>query len=232
MTHRLLPIALLAAAAATTAGCGGGADQGPPAQAAGRAALAGAGYTSDQLEQALLTEPSGYRRAGDPDSGEYGTLAAIQNFDQLQRQVKLDKPRCAAARPGGALDRSVPAAIATFAKKGGSSLTETLLALPDDAAERQVKARVPAGCQTFRTLVGATWSEHEVMEPPPGTLGEGSRTVGVVSTTGGSNTKTWYVVARGRRHLVTISLYGPNATREEAEGLAGQAIEQARRILP
>ncbi|WP_067487924.1 hypothetical protein [Actinomadura hibisca] len=234
MAHRLLPTtAALAALAAALTACGGdGGGPAEPARATGRAALAGTGYTSDQLKEALLRELPGYQRAGEPDSGEYGTRKAIQNFEQLQREVQLDKKSCAAVQAGQKVDKSIPAALATFSKGGSQYVTETLMAMPDDDAEQQVKARVPAGCQTFRTRVGAQWSEHTVVEPPPGTIGAGSRTVGVTTTTGGSNTRTWYVVLRGRRYLATISLYGPTATRAEAEGLARQAHEQAQRILP
>ncbi|GAA4139087.1 hypothetical protein [Actinomadura keratinilytica] len=235
MAHRLLPLAVLTAAAlsATLASCaddGGGAE---PLRTTDRAVPVGTGYTSDQLEQALLTEVSGYERAGEPDSGEYGSLKAIQNFDQLQDQVTLDKPRCAnaAGRPAD-VDPGTPTAIVTFARGNGQTATETLMAMTAAAAERQVKARVPAGCLTFRTRVGSQWSEHRVFEAQSGDLGAGSRTVGVTTTSGGSHTKTWYVVLRGRRFLATISLYGPNATRAEAEQLARAAYDQARRILP
>ncbi|GLZ14039.1 hypothetical protein Acsp04_42740 [Actinomadura sp. NBRC 104425] len=235
MAHRLLPLAVLTAAAlsATLASCaddGGGAE---PLRTTDRAVPVGTGYTSDQLEQALLTEVSGYERAGEPDSGEYGSLKAIQNFDQLQDQVTLDKPRCAnaAGRPAE-VDSSTPTAIVTFARGNGQTATETLMAMTAAAAERQVKTRVPAGCLTFRTRVGSQWSEHRVFEAPPGDLGAGSRTVGVTTTSGGAHTKTWYVVLSGRRFLATISLYGPNATRAEAEQLARAAYDQARRILP
>ncbi|WP_433331516.1 hypothetical protein [Spirillospora sp. CA-294931] len=229
--HRLLPIV---AAAVMASACGGGGDDGAePAKVTGRAALAGTGYTSDQLEQALLTELPGYERAGEPDSGEYGSLKAIQNFNQLQRQVRLDKPSCRNERPGAAmLDKGIPAAIATFTKGNGQSVTEALMAMPDSAAEQQVKARVPADCMAFRTRVGAQWSEHRVVEAPLGTIGEGSRTVGVTTVSGASHTKTWYVVLRDRRFLATISLFGPGATRAEAEQLARYAHSQAQRILP
>ncbi|MEU6033799.1 hypothetical protein ABZ801_00150 [Actinomadura sp. NPDC047616] len=236
MAHRLLPLAVLTATAlsVTLASCAGDDGDAEPLRTTDRAAPVGTGYTSDQLEQALLPDVSGYERAGEPDSGEYGSLKAIQNFDQLQDQVTLDKPRCAkaAGRPAAGVDRGTPTAIVTFARGNGQTATETLMAMTTDAAEQQVKARVPAGCLTFRTRVGSQWSEHRVFEAPPGTLGGGSRTVGVTTTSGGSHTKTWYVVLRGRRFLATISLYGPNATRAEAEQLARAAYDQARRILP
>ncbi|MFF5263553.1 hypothetical protein ACFY4C_31895 [Actinomadura viridis] len=223
---------------ATSAVACGGDDDGPRAQrvkTTGRAALAGTAYTSDQLAQALLTEPAGYRRSGEPDSGEYGALKAIQNFNQLQRQVTIDKPGCGGAggRPGApAMDASAPAAIASFTKANGQSVTETLMGMPAGVAEKHVNARVPANCLAFRTKVGDQWAAHRVVESPPGTLGEGSRTVGVTTVSGGSHLKTWYVVLRGRRYLATISLVGPAATRGEAEQLARQADAQARRILP
>ncbi|XVQ11237.1 hypothetical protein ACQP1W_01305 [Spirillospora sp. CA-255316] len=239
MAQRLLSTAMLLTVTATAAvACGGGGDDDPGRQvkANGRAALAGTSYTSDQLEQALLAELPGYRRAGEPDSGEYGGLKSIQNFNQLQRQVSIDKPRCSnagGARPGSPpMDASAPTAITAFVKDNGQNVTETLMAMPADAAEKHVNARVPPGCLTFRTRVGDQWAEHKVFESPPGAIGEGSRTVGVSTLSGSSQLKTWYVVLRGRRYLATISLIGAAATRAEAEQLARQADAQAKRILP
>jgi hypothetical protein len=193
----------------------------------------GTGYTSDQLQQALLLEIPGYQRAGEPDSGEYGSLSVIQNFDQLQRQVKLDKPQCAATGRGfDATQRAAPAAITTFAKGDGQTVTETLMRVAPATADRQVRLRVPRVCRDFRARVGDQWSEHHVVEAAQGRLGEGSRTVGVATTSGVSHVKTWYVVLKAHGYLATITLYGPNVTRAEAEQIAGQAYDQAERILP
>jgi hypothetical protein len=234
MAHRVLPIAVLLTAAAAASACSGtGGERTQPVRATVRAVPAGTGYTSDQLEQALLTDIPGYQQSGEPDSGEYGALKPIQTADQLQQQVKLDKPRCAqAARAGGLQDKSLPAAIATFARGSGQTATETLVSMQADSAERQVKTRIPVGCSTFRTRVGAQWTAHELVEAPPGTIGDGSRTVGVSTVAGSSHTKAWYVVLRGQRYLATLALYGTNATRAEAEQLARQAYDQAEKILP
>lgn len=237
MAYRRLPtLAALLAAWAAASGCGGASGTGGGAHgtpSTGRAALAGSGYTAAQLEQALLTEAPGYRRAGEPDSGEYRALKAVQNADLLRRQTRLDKPRCAgAAAPATEVGGDVPTALTTFTGEGGEIVTETLMGLGGAAAERQLSVRVPASCRTFRTRIGGTWSEHRVVESPRGDLGEGSRTVGVTTVTGGARTRTWYVVVKGGRYLATISLFGPKATKAEAERLAVQALTQATRILP
>ncbi|MFB4316598.1 hypothetical protein [Actinomadura sp. 21ATH] len=226
-------------AAACAGACGGGGADGAKTQqvkSTGRAALAGTAYTSAQLQQALLAQPAGYKRVGELDAGEYGALKAVQNFEQLQRQVTLDKPDCAGAAggtPGGkALDKTAPAAIASYGKSSGQTVTETLMAMPAEAAEQHVKAKVPAVCGTFRTRVGGKWSEHRVVESPSAAIGDGSRTVGISTRTGAARVKTWYVVVQGRRYLATVSLIGPNVTRAEAEQIARQADAQARRVLP
>ncbi|MFG2090939.1 MULTISPECIES: hypothetical protein [unclassified Spirillospora] len=230
MAHRLLPIMLLSTAAAVSA-CGGAGERARPVNGTAPAEVAGVGYTSDQLAQALLTEVPGYQKAGEPDSGSYGTLTAIQNATRLQRAAELDKPRCGTGRPGGAVPGDVPAALVTFAKRG-QTVTETLMGMPAADAEKQVNARIPAGCLKFRTKVGSQWSQHRVVESPKGDIGEGSRTVGVVTTTGNTKTRTWYVVFRGRHYLATLTVYGPQATRTEAERLARDTLAQADRILP
>lgn len=212
------------------AACGGGDTSGDAETAADPPP--GTGYTSDQLQQALLTELSGYQRAGEPDSGEYGALDAIQNFNRLQAQVKLDKPQCANTAPDfDKAQQAAPAAITTFAKSNGQNVTETLMRVSAETADRQVRIRVAPACRSFKARVGDQWSTHRVVEAR-GELGDGSRTVGVATTSGTSHVKTWYVVLKARGYLATITLYGPNVTRAEAEQIARQAHRQAQRILP
>lgn len=229
MAHRLLPIVLLTTTAAITA-CGGGDERARPVHGTAPAEIAGVGYTSDQLRQALLTELPGYQKAGEPDSGPYGTLKAVQNAARLQRQTVLDKPQCGSNRPDGTVPGDVPAALVTFAKQG-QTVTETLMAMPAADAEKQIETRVPAGCLRFRTKVGSHWSQHRVVESPRGDIGQGSRTVGIATTSGNTHTRTWYVVYRGRHYLATVTVHGPRATRAEAETLARRSLKQAKRIL-
>ncbi|MER7542077.1 hypothetical protein ABTW95_03630 [Spirillospora sp. NPDC127506] len=231
MVHRFLPIVLLVTAAGASA-CGGGGERAREVHSTARAEVAGIGYTSDQLAQALLGEAPGYRRAGEPDSGEYGSLKAIQNAARLQRETTLDKPRCGRARPGGAVAGDVPAALVSFTGSAGQTATETLMGMSPADAEKQINARVPAGCLRFRTKVGSHWAEHRVVQTPRGDIGEGSRTVGVSTTSGAARTRTWYVVFRGRHYLATVSVFGPSVTREDAERLAREAHAQAERVLP
>jgi hypothetical protein len=222
-------VALVTVAASLLTGCrsgGGGGDQ--------AAAPAGQGYTSDQLRKALLTGVAGYRKAGEPDAGEYGSLRAIQNFNQLQRQVTLDKPQCTGIGAPASLGKltNAAAAIATFAKDDGRTFTETLMAVPSSVADEQVKARVPAGCRSFRAQIGDQWSTHEVTEVSAGArIGDGSRTVGVSTVSGNAQVQTWYVVLRSRGYLATVTLYGSAVTQDEAEHLAGEAYGQAQKAL-
>lgn len=229
MAHRLLPIMLVSTAVAASA-CADGRERARPVHGTARAEVAGVGYTSAQLAQALLTEVPGHRR-GDPDSGEYGTLKAIQNAARLQREAEVDKPRCGRGRPGGDVPAGVPAALVTFARKG-QTVTETLMGMSAGDAEKQVNARVPAGCVRFRTKVGSRWAEHRVVQAPRGDIGEGSRTVGVSTVAGDARTRTWYVVFRGRHFLATVTVSGPAATRAAAEAVARAADRHAREILP
>ncbi|MGH3243946.1 MAG: hypothetical protein ACRDNL_26445, partial [Spirillospora sp.] len=228
---RLLPIVLLSTALAVTACGGGGGGRARPVHGTAPAEIAGVGYTADQLAQALLTDAPGYTRAAAPDAGGYGTLKAVQNAARLQRETELDKPRCGTTRPGGTVAADVPAALVTFAKKG-QTVTETLMGMPAADAEKQVNARVPAGCLKFRTALGSYRADHRVVETPKGEIGEGSRTVGVATVSGTARTRTWYVVFRGRHYLATITVFGPTATRTEAERLALAAHTQATKILP
>jgi len=194
-------------------------------------------YTSDQLRQALLPEVRQYVRAGEPDSGVYGMLKSIRNFAQLQGQVTLDKPKCAdAARTFGTTGElaSAPAALATFARADGQTVTQTLVAVSEATASREIARRVPALCRTFRTQVGGRWSTHQVVEATPDRdfVGEGSRTVGLITMNGSTKVTMWFVVFKASGYVGTISVYGAKATRREAERIGVLAYEQADRVLP
>ncbi|MEU6747441.1 hypothetical protein ABZ914_14605 [Spirillospora sp. NPDC046719] len=231
MAHRLLPIAVLATVAAASACGGSGGGRAGEAVGPARAAPAGTGYTSDQLGQALLQQVTGYRR-GEPDSGEYGSLKALRNAAQVREEAALDKPKCADAQAGGGkVAADVPTALVTFVKSDGQTVTETLMGVADADAEKQVEARVPTGCLTFRTRLAGKWAEHQVTETRRGDVGNGSRTVGVATTSGDQRTNTWYVVFEGRHYLGTVTVFGPNATRSEAEALARASVTQAHKIL-
>ncbi|MCW2946089.1 MAG: hypothetical protein JWR24_2806 [Actinoallomurus sp.] len=221
---------------AAVAGCGGGSGGGtiPRATPSSEAPLPGS-YNSDQLTQALLADIPGYERSGPPQWGQYGSLAAVQNFNQMQQAVKLDKPQCASSTRAVSQEQvvqSAPSALVAFAKGQGQSVTETLMAVGPAVAAQQVGVRVPAGCRTFRVKVGGHWAANTVVEAAGARIGEGSRTAGVSTTVGNATVKTWFVVLRSRGYLATITLYGAGATRAEAERLAGQAYQQAERILP
>jgi hypothetical protein len=238
MTSRSL-LALLITVAACSGGHSAG---GAPPPARSTSPVPGS-YSADQLTQALLTEISGYQQSGIPQSGQYGSLAAVQNSVDMQQAVKIDKPQCLPSTHAVTTDRAVrsaPAALIAFTKgdssrPGAQSVSETLLAVGPDVAAQQVRNRVPAGCRTFRVRVSGRWSAATVVEPDGARIGEGSRTVGVVTTgpgTGWSAVRTWIVVLRSRGYLAAITLFGPTATQAEAEKLARRAYQQAERILP
>jgi hypothetical protein len=210
------------------AACGGGGSRGAPPPAPTTAPVVPGSYSADQLTQALLTEVSGYQQSGIPQSGQYGSLAAVQNSGEMQQAAKIDKPRCLPRSLTADGDvRTVPAALTAFTGASGS-VSEVLLAVGPDIAARQVRRQVPAGCRVFRVKVGRRWSAATVVEARGARIGEGSRTVGV--TTAG--TQTWIVVLRSRGYLASITLFGPTATQGAAERLARKAYQQAERILP
>ncbi|WP_241661090.1 hypothetical protein [Thermomonospora catenispora] len=216
--------------------CGGGGD-GKNAQARAARQTAPPGrYTAAQLREALPTELVGYRRVGEPESGEYGSLRGIQNFNQLRNEITYDKPQCremtGAATASDTALRTAPAAVVQFVKGSDQSVSTTLMAVPDEVAERHVRVRTPEGCKRFRTRIGRRWSEHRVVEAGAGNVGTASRILGVSTVSDNAAVNTWYAVLRGRGYLATIAVYGPKVTRAEAEQLARQTYDHAERVLP
>lgn len=209
--------------AVTVGSCGNSGGAPPPTSSS--APVPGS-YSADQLAEALLTEIPGYQRSGIPQSGQYGSLAAVQNSTAMQQAGKIDRPRCLPRGVTGDV-RSAPAALVAF-ERGSQSVSEALLAVGPDVAARQVRERVPAGCRTFRVRAGGGWSAATVLEPRGTRIGEGSRTVGVLTM----GARTWIVVLRSRGYLAAVTLFGPAATQTEAENLARQSYQQAERVLP
>ena len=236
MTSRNPSAALALLLLASIAGCaGGGGGRTVTSTTPSYAAPVPGSYNADQLTQALLTDIPGYVRSGAPQWGEYGSLAAVQNLNQMQQAVKLDKPQCATSNRALSQEKAVqtaPSALVAFTKGAQQSVTETLMAVGPDVAARQVRVRTPAGCRTFRVKVGRTWVADTVVEPAGAHIGEGSRTAGVLTSSGVTAVRTWFVVLRSRGYLATITLYGPGAARAEAERFARRAYQQAERILP
>jgi hypothetical protein len=218
------------------AGCGGGGgDDAAPSSTPSSVAPVPGSYNADQLTQALLSDIPGYVRSGAPQWGEYGSLAAVQNLNQMQQAVKLDKPQCASSTRALGQEKAVqtaPSALVAFTRGGRQSVTETLMAVGPDIAARQVRVRIPAECRSIRVKVGRAWVADTLVEPAAAHIGEGSRTAGVLTTTGATTVRTWFVVLRSRGYLATITLYGPGATQAEAERFARRAYQQAERILP
>lgn len=232
--HAVLPIVMVNVLLATA--CGGGSD-GKNAQARSAQQTAPLGrYTAAQLREALPAELVGYRRVGEPESGEYGSLRGIQNFNRLREEITYDKPRCreitGAATASDAALRTAPAAVVQFVKGSEQSVSTTLMAVPDEVADRHVRIRTPQECKRFRTKVGRRWSEHRVVEAGTGNVGTASRILGVSTISDNAAVNTWYAVLRGRGYLATIAVYGPKVTRAEAEQLARQTYDHAERILP
>lgn len=221
---------------ASAAGCGGGGgDHAGTSPAPSYSAQVPGSYNAGQLTQALLTEIPGYVRSGAPQWGEYGSLAAVQNLNQMQQAVRLDKPQCADSTRAVSQDKAIqaaPSALVAFTRGARQSLTETLMAVGPDVAARQVRIRVPAPCRSLRVKVGGHWLTDTIVEPRSARIGEGSRTAGVVTSSGTTGVHTWFVVLRSRGYLATITLYGPGATQAEAERFARTAYQQAERILP
>jgi hypothetical protein len=236
-SRKLIPVgafAPLCVALASLAGCGSGdGGQAVTSPGASSGTLTPGSYNADQLTQALLTDIPGFIRSTAPQWGEYGSLAAVQNLNQMQQAVRLDKPQCASSAQALSQEKAVqtaPSALVSFTRGRARSLTETLMAVGPDVAARQVRVRVPADCRNLRVKVGRTWVPDTIAEPSAARIGEGSRTVGVITGTGGVH--TWFVVLRSRGYLATITLYGPGVAQAEAERFARQAYQQAERILP
>lgn len=246
-------IMTIAAAGMTSASCAGGGGSGdargdgpPPAGLPSAAPSGGAAeggprdITAAQLENALLTQVSGYERLAGPESGTYGKLKSVRQSSQFQQAARpqLNKPQCARATEAfTAKAQNAPAATVGFDKGGEVTFAEVLMAVPDAVAKEQIGYRVPYLCRSYRATFGnGQQFDYRVVtgdESAALRLGAGARTLGMAVTapSGRVNTKIWTVVFRDDDYVGSVALTGPKVTRADVEELARSAYQQAERVL-
>lgn len=193
-------------------------------------------HTADRLQQALLTQETngaGYKALAAPLSGEYGKLKAVADFKKTQASMKVQPAHCGDTAKGSMSSQAIMGAASAIGtlSKADRVFSETLLAVSPETARVLVGYEVPADCRTYKVRVGTQNTTNRVAVSEAGRLGQGSRTVGVVTKVGSRSTRTWAITVTSRGYVLVITLSGPTTTRAEAEKLARTSHRQAERVL-
>lgn len=231
----LATTALALAGAAAVAGCSNSAttSQASATQSAGVAAATGQkAYTAGELKRALLTNVNGDKPAAAAESGNYGTLPAVQTSKQTMTGVKVKPAKCAEASVTGFNSASftdAPAAVVTF-KVGKDGVSEVLVTASSQLASKALGNKLPAGCGHYDATVDGKTFRYSVKEASLRGIGNQARALNVKAA-GYSEVDVWSVVFRGDGFVGAVTMVGPDASKASVTTLAEIAYSHASQSL-
>jgi hypothetical protein len=220
---------------AAISGCGGSASQsqaGATQAATAQASTGSIGFTSAQLQAALLAEINGEEPAAPAESGDYGTLPDVQTSKQTMNGVKVTPARCAEATQAGfnsAAFAHAPASVVTF-RVGRDGVSEVLVSAPSGAAASALGNTLPAGCGHYSATVDGKTYRYTVHQAPLPGLAQQARTLNVKAA-GYTSVDVWSVVYRGDGFVGAVTMVGPDASEQGVKDLARSAYSHARAAL-
>jgi hypothetical protein len=226
MRVRALPVIIAGLAVTAPAGCRSTERASPPAHPRTTARTPGPSapakrYTAAQLAKALITPPSG-AAAVHRSSGPLADLIAEQS-----KGAPTGVSAC--GRPGDRFQRA-PSAFVDFAQVERGSLVQ-LLAIPGEPDRRTALTPIPAACRSIKARAGGTTYTAKVVTDEPFDLADGGRIRGTDQRSHGISLHTWDVTFIGPGYVAICGVFGPHATRAEAERLARQEHRKAAATL-
>lgn len=223
-------IVLGTVAVAGLAGCG----QGSSSATASSTLATGTdgGYSASMLRGALLTRVNGVPAAATKSIGDYGSLSAASLAKQAASGVQVTPKACAgAAATGfnpGAL-ASAPAATSTFSV-GNNAVSEVLIASTTESAAAALAGQVPAECSQYQEKIAGKTYTFGVKEQSVSGIGQQARVVNVAPT-GAKSEDLWSIIYRGKGFVGTVTVVGPNASKQAVTELAQQSYAYADKSL-
>jgi hypothetical protein len=187
-----------------------------------------AGLTAAQLRGALLTRVNGVAAAAPASSGKYSTLTAA-NISNNGAQVT--PKTCAGAATGfnpAALAAS-PAAAVTF-KVGSNGVSEVLIASSAKTASTALAGHIPAECANYQAKAGGKTYTYAATEQKITGIGQQAQVLSVQAAGAKSNNR-WSLIYRGKGFVGTVTVVGPNASKEAVMELGEQAYAYAAKSL-
>jgi hypothetical protein len=219
---------LVPAAVAGLSGC----SDGPSTATASMAkASSDRGLTAAQLRGALLTRVNGVAAAAPASSGKYSSLTAANAGKNGAGAVQVTPKTCAGAATGfnpTALAAS-PAAAVTF-KIGSNGVSEVLIASSAKAASAALAGHIPAECAKYQATVGGKTYTYGATEQKVTGIGQQAQILNVQAA-GAKSDNRWSLIYRGKGFVGTVTVVGPNASREAVTELGKQAYAYAVKTL-
>ena len=220
---------LVPAAVAGLSGC----SNGPSTATASMAkASSDTGLTAAQLRGALLTRVNGVAAVAPASSGKYSTLTAANTSKNGANAVQVTPKTCAGAAAAGfnptALAAS-PAAAVTF-KVGSNGVSEVLIASSAKTALTALAGHIPAECAKYQAKVGGKTYTYDATEQKVAGIGQQAQVLNVQAA-GAKSNNLWSLIYRGKGFVGTVTVVGPNASKEAVTELGKQAYAYAVKTL-
>jgi hypothetical protein len=224
---------LVPVVAAGLSGCGNGASS-AAVSASGSVAKATSdgGFTAAMLRRALLTRVNGVAAAAPASSGKYASLPTRGAGKQAASAVQVTPKGCAGAATSGFDPTALagaPAAAVTF-RVATNGVSEVLIASSAKSASRALAMHVPAECARYKEKVAGRTYTYGVKERPVTGIGEQAQVLNVQSV-GAKSATLWSLIYRGKGFVGTVTVIGPNASRQAVTELGQQAYAFAVKSL-
>jgi hypothetical protein len=191
-----------------------------------------AGLTAAQLRGALLTRVNGVAAAAPASSGKYSSLTAANISNNGANAVQVTPKTCAGAAATGfnsAALAASPAAAVTF-KVGSNGVSEVLIASSAKTASTALAGHIPAECANYQAKAGGKTYTYAATEQKITGIGQQAQVLSVQAADAKSNNR-WSLIYRGKGFVGTVTVVGPNASKEAVMELGQQAYAYAAKSL-
>src|SRR6185437_130179 len=189
------------------------------------------GLTAAQLRGALLTRVNGVAAAAPASSGKYSSLTAANTSKNGANAGQVTPKTCAGAAAGfnpTALAAS-PAAAVTF-KVGSNGVSEVLIASSAKTAATALAGHIPAEGAKYQAKVAGKTYTYGAAEQKVTGIGQQAQVLNVQAA-GAKSNNLWSLIYRGKGFVGTVTVVGPNASKEAVTELGKQAYAYAAKTL-
>ena len=190
------------------------------------------GFTAAMLRAALLTRVNGVAAAAPARSGKYSSLSAASTSKQGASAVQVTPKTCTAAATSGFNPTALaeaPAAAVTF-RVGTNEISEVLIASSAKSASTVLAVSLPAECAKYRAKVAGKTYTYGTTEQAVTGIGEQAQVLNVQAV-GAKSDDRWSLMYRGKGFVGTVTVVGPDASKEAVMELGKQAYAFAVKSL-
>jgi hypothetical protein len=216
---------LVPVAVAGLAACGGGSSSAAASGTASAKTASDGGLSSNTLRSALLTQVNGVAAAAPAATGKYSSsLPSASKGKQTANTVQVTPKTCTQTATSGS-----PAAAVTF-QVGTNGVSEVLIASNSKSATTALATHVPTECAQYQEKVGGKSFSYGLKEQSVSGIGKQAKLLNLEAK-GAKADDMWSVIYQGTGFVGTVTVVGPNASKQAATELGQQAYAFATKAL-